>query len=452
MPISPRGRSMRIALISPKGPLYRHSGGIFKKSLRYQPLTLTTLTALAPPEMDIEFTLIDEGIEDIPDTLQADLIGMTVITGTAPRAYELSARFRAAGIPVILGGPHVTLVPEEAAQNADAIVTGYAEQTWPQLLRDVAAGQMKPRYDQPSDFNLETPVVADRHRLNKRHYLTQAVFEATRACAHACEFCVSPAAYGRKQFQKPPAFVADEIRKVGARRNIFIDLNLISDRAYARELFTALIPLNVKWFGLVTSLIGRDVELMDLMAQSGCSGVLIGFETVGQAALKAMRKGFNDPDGYGPLVDALHKRGISIYGTFVFGLDEDDATVFDRTVEFCVSAGIDLPRFAIQTPFPGTPLYRRLEAEGRILTRDWELYDGQHVVFQPKGMSVQDLEDGHVHAWQTVYSAPNIARRLMKSRTQLPLAMLTNLGYRYYARHLDTHYTCDWMITQGNAA
>lgn len=448
----PSNHALRVALISPKGPLYRHSGGIFKKSLRYQPLTLTTLTALAPPELDIDFTLVDEGIEDIPERLEADLIGMTVITGTAPRAYELSSRFRAAGIPVVLGGPHVTLMPDEAATQADAIVTGYAEQTWPQLLRDFRAGRMRARYDQGVDFSLDAPVIADRYRLNKRHYLTQAVFEATRTCAHACEFCVAPAAYGRKQFQKPPAFVAEEIRQVGARRNIFVDLNLISDRTYARELFTALIPLQVKWFGLVTSLIGRDLELMDLMALSGCSGVLIGFETVGQAALKAMRKGFNDPVGYGPLVEALHKRGISIYGTFVFGLDEDDDKVFERTVEFCNSVGIDLPRFAIQTPFPGTPLYRRLETEGRILTRNWELYDGQHVVFRPKNMSVEALEEGHVRAWRAVYSASSIARRLMTSRTQLPLAMLTNLGYRYYARHLDTHYSCDWIVGQGRAA
>lgn len=445
-------RPLRVALISPKGPLYRHSGGIFRKSLRYQPLTLTTLTALAPPDLKIEFTLVDEGIEDIPAGLQADLIGMTVITGTAPRAYELATKFRSAGTPVVLGGPHITLIPEEAQAHADAIVTGYAEQSWPQLLRDFCAGGMRPRYDQGADFSLAEPVRAERHRLNKRHYLTQAVFEATRTCAHACEFCVAPAAYGRKQFQKPPEFVAAEIKSVGAKRNIFIDLNLISDRAYARALFTALTPLNVKWFGLVTSLIGRDLELMDLMAESGCSGVLIGFETVGQAALKAMKKGFNQADGFAPLVAALHKRGISIYGTFVFGLDEDDVGVFDRTVDFCNEAGIDLPRFAIQTPFPGTPLHRRLEAEGRILTRDWELYDGQHVVYRPQRMSVDELEDGHKRAWRAVYSGSSIARRLAKSRTQLPLALLTNLGYRYYARNLDRFYTCDWMIGQGRAA
>lgn len=437
---------MRVVLVSPKGPLYRHSGGIFRKALRYQPLTLTTLAALAPPELAIEFQLLDEGIADIPDRIEADLIGITAITGTAPRAYELSEKFRQAGIPVVLGGPHVTLLPEEAARHADAICVGYAERSWPQLLRDFAKGAMKRRYDQGSDFDLSEPVFPRRDLLDGRHYLTQAVFEATRACAHACEFCVSPTAWGRRQFQKPVEHVAEDIRRVGKRRNIFIDLNLISDRAYATRLFRALQPLGIRWFGLVTSLIGRDRELMDLMAKSGCSGVLIGFESISEASLGAVRKSFNQPETYGALIDALHKRGISIFGCFVFGGDEDDAGIFDRTARFVVESGIDLPRFAIQTPFPATPLFRRLEAEGRILTRDWELYDGQHVVHLPKKMSVAELQEGHVRAWRAVYSRRSIAARLAKARTQLPLALLTNWGYRFYARHLDTHYTCDWAM------
>lgn len=439
-------RPLRVTLISPKGPLYRYAGGIFKKSLRYQPLTLTTLTALAPAEMAIEFTLIDEGIAPLPDHIDADLVGMTVMTGTAPRAYALSAKLRAAGIPVVLGGPHVTLMPDEAQAQADAICVGYAENSWPQLLRDLAAGVMKSRYDQGADFNLDNPVVPDRHRLDKRHYITQAVFEATRACAHACEFCVVPSAWGRKQYQKPVQSVVDDMRSFGKKRNIFIDLNLISDRRYARALFTALIPLKIKWFGLVTSLIGRDLELMDLMARSGCNGVLIGFESISNAALGNMRKGFNDPETYAELIHQLHQRKISVYGCFVFGLDEDTPEVFDRTAQFAIDAAIDLPRFAIQTPFPGTPLYDRLNAAGRILTRDWEKYDGQHVVFQPQGMSVAELQTGHVRAWRTVYSRRNTARRLIKSRTQLPVSILANTGYRYYANHLDTHYTCDWPI------
>ena len=234
---------MKIALLSPKGPLYRNRGGIFKKSLRYQPLTLTTLAALAPPELDAEFALYDEGIGDVPLDLDADLVGITVITGSSPRGYELARHFRARGIPVVLGGPHVTLMPEEAMRHADAVCVGYAEETWPQLLRDFAAGRMQRRYDQGHDFALTNLPFPRRDLLDGRHFLTQAVFEATRACAHDCEFCVVPTAWGRSQFQKPVGHVVEDIRRVGKRRIIFIDLNLISDRAYAMELFEALVPL-----------------------------------------------------------------------------------------------------------------------------------------------------------------------------------------------------------------
>jgi radical SAM superfamily enzyme YgiQ (UPF0313 family) len=437
---------MKVALISPKGPLYRSTGGIFRKSLRYQPLTLTTLAALAPPELDVQFQLIDEGTGDVPLDLDVDLVGMTVITGSAPRAYELATAYRRRGVKVVLGGPHVTLLPDEAQQHADAICTGYAEQSWPALLRDFARGELKARYAQRPDLDLAGMPFARRELFSKRDYLTQAVFEATRSCAHDCEFCVAPTAWGRKQLQKPVDDVIADIRQFGARRLIFIDLNLISDRNYARELFTALVPLKVRWFGLSTSLIGRDPDLMDLMARSGCSGLLIGFETISKAALGDIGKKFNDPTLYASLVKDLHRHKISIQGCFVFGNDHDDLNVFERTAEFVNEVGIDLPRFAILTPFPGTPLFRRFETEGRILTRNWEMYDGQHVVHLPKLMSPRQLQEGHERAWKAVYARRAIVRRLAKARVQLPIAIAANLGYRFYAHHLHTHYNCDWPI------
>ncbi len=263
---------MKIALLSPKGPLYRSRGGIFKKSLRYQPLTLTTLAALAPPELDADFTLYDEGIGDVPLDLDADLVGITVITGSSPRGYELARHFRARGIPVVLGGP---------ARHADArgshagrpMRSASATPRRPgrgccAISRPEACGGATSRV-----MTSRSPTCPSRAAScsDKRHFLTQAVFEATRACAHDCEFCVVPTAWGRKQFQKPVGHVVEDIRRVGKRRIIFIDLNLISDRDYAAELFEALIPLKMRWFGLSTSLIGRDRELMELMARSGCA-------------------------------------------------------------------------------------------------------------------------------------------------------------------------------------
>ncbi len=437
---------MKIALISPKGPLYRARGGIFKKSLRYQPLTLTVLASLIPPELDVELELIDEGITELPDQLDADLVGMTVITGTAPRAYQLAHQFRAQGMTVVLGGPHVTLMPDEALQHADAICSGYAEDSWPQLLRDYADGRLQRHYRQEADLSLAERPFPRRDLLDSRHFLTQAVFEATRSCAHACEFCVAPSAWGRKQYQRPIDWVVEDIRRVGSKKNIFIDLNLVSDKGYARALFEALVPLNIHWYGLSTVLIAHDPELVELIARSGCKGLLLGLETVSPDSLAENSKGFNASVAYRDLIADLHHLGIAIQGCFVFGMDHDGPEVFDTTVEFAIETGIDLPRFAVLTPFPGTPLYRRLDSEGRIHTRDWALYDGQHVVFQPLRMSARQLATGHERAWKQVYRWRAIGRRLWTAGNLTPLAWSANMGYRFYAHNLHRFYTCDWHI------
>lgn len=442
---------MRIALLSPKGPLYRHRGGIFKKSLRYAPLTLTTLAALVPPELNAEVRIYDEGVEVIPEDLDVDLVGMTVITGSARRAVELAKPFRARGIPVVFGGPHVTLVPEDVRAHADVLVTGYAEETWPQLLRDLRAGTLKDHYAQGPNHSLAGMPFPKREMLKRHNYTTMNVFEATRGCIHDCDFCVVPTAWGRKPYQKPVEDVIADIRQMKAKKALFIDLNLIADRRYAKRLFEAFIPLGIQWFGLATSLVQRDVELLDLMARSGCTGLLIGLETLDDDGLDGSRKGFNKPDRYVELIEMLHARGITLMGTFVFGLDSHGPEVFMETARFCVETGIDLPRFAIVTPFPGTPLFQRLSREGRILHHNWDLYDGQHVVFKPTRLSEQELLEGHEEAWKYVYKRRNILRRLAKSRLQIPLSIASNWGYRFYANNLHTHYNCDWFIGQDGA-
>jgi radical SAM superfamily enzyme YgiQ (UPF0313 family) len=437
---------LRIALLSPKGPMYRHRGGIFGKSLRYSPLTLPTLAALIPTDIDHELALFDEGIEDIPLDLEADLVGITVITGTANRSYELARHFRARGITVVMGGPHVTLVPDDAAPHADAVVVGYAEDTWPQLLRDFQIGQLAPRYTQSPGLSLAGRPPARRDLVRTNRYLKTHVFEATRGCVHRCDFCVVPFAWGRKPYQKPVDEVIDEIRSTGARRAIFVDLNLIADRDYAAELFEAMIPLRLKWGGLATSLLARDDELLALCARAGCIGLLVGFESISPSGLKDIHKGFNSPELYAEWIRKFHSHGIAINGTFVFGIDDDTPEVFEKTAQFVIETGIDLPRFAILTPFPGTALYQRLEAENRITTRNWELYDGQHVVFEPANMSVEALLQGTNKVWKQVYSYGSIARRMRQTPISKVMFLGANMGYRFYAHRLDRFYTCDWHL------
>ncbi len=437
----------RLALISPKGPLYKHRGGIFRKSLRASPLTLTTLAALIPEDLKIEVQLIDEGVEDVPDFLEADVVAMTVITGSSMRAYELSEKYRSEGKTVILGGPHVTLIPEEAMQHADSVVVGYAEETWPQLLRDFKRGALKPRYDMQGDFSLQKPEnlpFPRRELLKKKQYTTFNTVEATRGCVHSCEFCVVPTAWGRTPFQKPVGHIVDDIRRMSARRVLFYDLNLIANRTYAKELFEALTPLKIKWFGLSTTLL--DDDLISRMRQSGCTGLLIGFESLNEESLADSNKGFNKPTGYRELIAKLKQAGILLNGTFVFGQDSDTLRSFKAVEDFVLSAGIDLPRFSILTPFPGTPLFKRLNESGRILTRDWSLYDGQHVVFKPARMSPSELLSAHEALWRKVYSYSSIAKRvgwgLFRKLSLSPLILGANLGYRFYARHLSRFYTC----------
>lgn len=395
--------------------------------------------------MNAEVTCIDEGIGEVDLELDADLIGMTVITGSAPRAYELSRHFRRRGIPVVLGGPHVTLVPDDAQPHADSIVVGYAEDEWPRLLRDFVAGGMRPRYTQAPDLDLAGRPLPDRSVLPRSRYLTSHVFEATRGCVHNCSFCVVPTAWGRRPYQKPIDDVLEDIRRQKTRRAIFIDLNLIADKQHAARLFEALIPLKIQWYGLATTLLCDDLPLLDLVARSGCRGLLMGLESLFSQNLNDSHKAFNDPTKYPQIVERLHERRIALQGCFVFGLDEDRPDVFLKTAQFAVDAKIDLPRFAIVTPFPGTPLFKQLDAEGRILTRNWELYDAQHVVFQPAHMSVDELQRGTETAWKLAYSWSGMAKRLRHTAAPWYVALATNLGYRFYAHNLHKFYNCDVM-------
>jgi radical SAM superfamily enzyme YgiQ (UPF0313 family) len=251
-----------------------------------------------------------------------------------------------------------------------------------------------------------------------------------------------PAAWGRRPWQKPVEEVVEDLRR-RARRAIFVDLNLIADKDHAARLFEELRPLRIQWYGLSTTLLCDDLPLLDLAAASGCRGLLMGLESISRTAVQRTHKAFNDPSDYPRIVRELHRRGIALQGCFVFGLDEDEPDVFLKTAQFAVSSGIDLPRFAIVTPFPGTSLYDELAAQGRILTRNWELYDGQHVVFQPANMSVEQLRSGTQLAWKHTYSWLNIRRRLRHTPAAWPLALTTNWGYCYYAHRLHRFYSCD---------
>ncbi len=432
---------MKIALIMPHGQLHRKSG-IFRRSLRYAPLTLTTLAALVPPELDVDIRIIDEGVEDWnPDTVEVDLVGLTCITGTSHRAYEIAGRFRSRSIPVVIGGVHATLIPEEVQRHADVVVTGYAELTWPQLLRDFSHGCMRPRYDQSPDFVFAGFPEPRRDLLDSRRYITMNTVQATRGCPWRCSFCVVPTAWPG-YLKRPIPEVIAEVERLPGRQFLFLDLSPTEDPVYIKALYRALIPLRKEWGGLATMGIARDPEMLSLAAQSGCRGLLLGIESINPKTIRNMGKAvLNTPAEYLADIRRLHDHGIAINGCMVLGLDGDDTSVFEKTLEFVLKAGIDLPRFAVPTPFPNTTLYRQLKAQDRLLHEDWRFYDAQHVVFRPSDITPEALQEGLYWLWEQTYRLPHIFQRLKNSRASTPWTLVRtmiplNVAYRFFARYL----------------
>jgi radical SAM superfamily enzyme YgiQ (UPF0313 family) len=416
--------------------------GIFGRGLRYAPLTLTTLAALVPEDLNAEVSLMDEGVEELdPDTVEADIAGITCITPTSAHAYDISERLRARGITTVLGGVHPTLLPDEAQRHADCIVVGYAEQTWPQLLRDFAAGRLMPRYVQGPDVAFAGMPEPRRDLLKQRRYITINTVQATRGCMQRCDFCVVPRAWGGF-WKRPVREVVEEVERLPGKEFLFLDLSPLEDPVYIKELYRELAPLKKVWGGLATMAIARDDEMLGLASKSGCRGLLLGIESLMPETIRLMGKApVNKVGGYQEEIAKLHDHGIAINGCFVFGHDGDDESVFERTIEFVDKAAIDLPRFAVATPFPGTPFHRSMKAQGRLLHEDWSRYDVQHVVFRPKAMTVDALREGHLWAWKEAYRLPMIGRRLLRSkavhsRIGLKYGISSNLTYRFFSRFL----------------
>jgi radical SAM superfamily enzyme YgiQ (UPF0313 family) len=424
---------MKIAFLAPAGAMHRYDGS-FGKALHYAPLTLTTLAALVPEELNAEIAIYDETAGKIPLDLEAELVCITCITGTAMRCYAYADYFRSLGKTVVLGGVHPTMLPDEAALHADVVMTGFTEQTFPQMLFDYLNHNLKPRYEQNHDFTIVGRPTPKREFLNKKRYVTLNTLEAVRGCSLPCTFCAYPAAFGRTVHKRPVKEVIAEIEALNSKEVLFPDVNLITDKAYALELFTAMIPLRKMWFGLATSSIGIDDELLNVFEKSGCKGLLIGFESIKQSSQSFIHKGVNKVLEYGELMKKLHHAGIIVQGCFAFGGDDEDTSVFEKTVEMVIKTKIDLPRYSILTPFPKTQLYAQLEEEGRITERDWAMYDVEHCVFKPLKMMKEELEEGITWAWRETYTYRSIFQRLAPFRNIPLISLLLNIGgYRGYA-------------------
>jgi radical SAM superfamily enzyme YgiQ (UPF0313 family) len=386
-----------------------------------EPLAIAMLSALTPSGIEKRF--FDDRLEPIDYDQPTDLVALSVETYTAQRAYQIAARYRAKGIPVVMGGFHPTLVPEDALEHADAIVMGEAEETWPQLLSDFAGGKLQRRYQQQGRPSLAGRF-PDRSIYRDKTYQPIGLVETARGCTFSCDFCSITQFYQRSHQQRPVAEVVKEVANLGQRYIFFTDDNIGVNRERFRELLTALVPLKVFWSGQVSIDIAKDEELLGLMRRSGCMCVLIGFETLNPVVLARMDKAVNRQTTiYETACRAFRKYGIGIYGTFVFGYDDDGPESFQKTLEFSQRHGFFFTAFNHLVPFPGTPLYDRLAQEGRLLHGKWWLskeYRFGDVAFRVKGMSEQQLASLCYQFRQRFYSPLSILKRLKNWRANAP--------------------------------
>jgi len=375
--------------------------------------TLTTLAAVTPSRHEV--VIEDENVQPLHLDDRPDVVGITVYTFLARRAYEIADHYRAKGIHVVLGGLHVTGRPEEALVHADTVIVGEGDSTWPRFLADFEAGCPARLYRADEAVSLDTLPLPRKALLDARRYLSTASVSATRGCPYHCDYC-SNSVDGALPFRKRS--ICSIIRQIeamhdaGQRYVIFFDDNLTVDRRFARALCEALKSVGVRWRCAASIEVAYDEQLLRLMAESGCESLFIGLESVNPRSLAESSKHQNRVRDYEQLIRAIKRHGIMINASFVFGFDHDEPTVFQETLDFAVRNRLDSINFHILTPFPGTLLFKRLEAEGRILTYDWDQYDTAHAVFQPARMTGEELERGYVWIYKQFYSWANILRRM----------------------------------------
>ena len=393
------------------------------------PVTLFALEALFGDR--VETTVVDEQVQEINFESPVDLVCLTSTTTQILRAREIAAEFRRRGIPVAIGGVHASCLPDECSEHFDVVCIGEAEGYVDELLGDLQNGALKPRYENRGVVNM-ADVPFYRYDITGGRYLPFHVVNFSRGCTFKCDFCSIQATLGTFR-TRPVDDVVREIEEVGARHIWFPDATLTANPRAARELFRALIPLNINWLSQITLNIANDMEMLDLMAESGCWLVSIGFESLSELNLRTSRKVQNRAADYSRVIDALHERNIAIEGNFVFGFDEDGPDVFDRTAEFIIENGVDLPEFYVLTPYPDTELYQNLRAAGRIVDEDWSHYDNTHFVhlpvFEPKQMSREELRAGCREAERQVYTRRNTTRRLWRSGTRHMPVLFANYIY-----------------------
>jgi len=367
------------------------------------PLQLSTLAGLTPKNVDLN--LVDDRIEDVPYDETTDLVGISVDTCSALRSYEIAEGYRQRGVPVVLGGFHPTLMPGEAKQYANSIVIGQAEDVWANLLNDFSKRKMKEVY---KGNPMPNQIFADNSFFKRKEYIPITLIEAGRGCPFNCEFCSVQNFFGRKYYSRPIESIRNQIEESGNKWVIFVDDNIASNPRHLSDVCSGIADMNIYWASQMSLTVAKNERLMDQMAESGCQGVLIGFESLNKYNLNQMNKSFNGGlENYISSVKKFRERGIRIYGTFAVGYDWETTDSIEESLQFALDQKFSLASFYPLTPFPGTKLIERLEREGRLTKRDWWLdsnYKYGDIVFNPKNMSPEELSGSCRSAMKKFYS------------------------------------------------
>jgi radical SAM superfamily enzyme YgiQ (UPF0313 family) len=400
---------MRIAFIIPRWPKNSFWDVV---AFKFPLLSTSLLAGLTPSRHEV--SIIDESLCEIDFDQPVDLIAITAITPLAPRGYEIADRFREKGIKVVIGGIHASWLPDEARNHADSVAVGEADEIWGKVLEDAEKGELKPFYRQDERTDLSHLPLPRRNLFPRKGYLFHNLVQTTRGCPFDCEFCSVTALHGKTYRMRPISEVEREIQSLDRTKAyiFFVDDNLVGNRSHAKELLTMLSQYRLRWVSQGPIHIADDEEMVALLAKAGCHGLFIGFESLRKENLDLMGKRINHVQAYEQGIRRLHDAGIGVYGSFVFGYDYDDPSVFDEFLEFADRNRIDGAFLPILTPFPGTRIYQRLKQEGRILTEDWSKYDMATVVFQPKRMTVEELQKGFWKVNRSFYSLPSMTKRV----------------------------------------